>query len=74
MKEKFLNWLKPAGIRAVRTMAQTAIATIGTGYVLSDVNWALVGSATVLAGILSLLTSIVVGLPEQAQNSTESEG
>lgn len=74
MKEKFLNWLKPAGIRAMRTMAQTAIATIGTGYVLSDVNWALVGSATVLAGILSLLTSIVVGLPEQAQNSTESEG
>lgn len=74
MKEKFLNWLKPAGIRAVRTMAQTAIATIGTGYVLSDVNWALVGSATVLAGFLSLLTSIVVGLPEQAQNSTESEG
>lgn len=62
--EKFLNWLKPAGIRAIRTIAQTAISTIGTTAVtLGDVNWLVVLSASVLAGILSLLTS-VVNLPE----------
>lgn len=62
--EKFLNWLKPAGIRAIRTIAQTAISTIGTTAVtLGDVNWIVVLSASVLAGILSLLTS-VVNLPE----------
>lgn len=62
--EKFLNWLKPAGIRAIRTVAQTAISTIGTTAVtLGDVNWLVVLSASVLAGILSLLTS-VVNLPE----------
>lgn len=55
---------KAAGIRALRTVAQTAIATIGTAAVLSEVNWAVVGSASVLAGIVSLLTSIVTGLPE----------
>lgn len=65
MKEKILNWLKPASIRALRTMAQTSIATIGTSFVLSDVNWAVVGSATVLSGVLSLLTSLATGLPEQ---------
>ena len=57
------NWIKAAGIRAIKTVAQTAVATIGTCAVLSEVNWITVGSASVLAGILSLLTSLA-GLPE----------
>lgn len=57
------KWWKAAGIRAVRTVAQTAIGIIGASVVLSDVNWVTVASASVLAGILSLLTS-VAGLPE----------
>ena len=61
--KKFLNWLKPAGIRAIRTVAQTMIATIGTSAVLSDIDWRVVASASILAGLLSLLTSIV-NLPE----------
>ena len=63
MSNYWKNWFKAAGIRALKTVAQTAIATIGTSAVLGDVNWAVVGSAAVLAGILSLLTS-GAGLPE----------
>ena len=58
------NWLKAAGIRALRTVAQSALATIGTAAVLGDVNWLMVSSAAALAGILSILTSLVTGLPE----------
>lgn len=57
------EWIEAAGIRAIKTVAQTAIATIGTGAVLNDVDWVMVASASAVAGILSLLTS-VAGLPE----------
>lgn len=62
-KTKILAWLHAAGVRAIKTVAQTAVATIGTAAVLGDVNWLMVGSASILAGLLSLLTS-VSGLPE----------
>lgn len=63
MKENFKKWLKAAGVRAIKTVAQTAVATIGTSAVMGEVEWLLVGSASLLAGILSILTS-VAGLPE----------
>lgn len=62
--ENMKLWLKAALIRAVRTVAQSALATVGTAAVLGDVDWIMVASAATLAGILSLLTSIVTGLPE----------
>lgn len=63
MSEKTKKWIKFASIRALKTCAQTAVATIGTSAYIGDVNWVLVGSASALAGILSVLTSIA-GLPE----------
>lgn len=63
MKKKALMWLKAAGVRAVKTVAETAIATIGTSAVLSQVDWRLVLSASMLSGLISLLIS-VKGLPE----------
>jgi len=59
----FKEWFKAAGMRAIKTVAQTAIATVGTSALIADVNWTMVISASVLAGALSLLTSIA-GLPE----------
>ena len=63
------QWWKAAGIRAIKTLAQTAIATIGTSYVLADVDWKIVASASALAAVLSLLTS-VAGLPEVTDEET----
>jgi len=63
MKERTLRWLKAAGIRAIKTVAETAIATIGTSAVIAQVDWRLVVSASLLSGLLSLLIS-VKGLPE----------
>lgn len=72
MSEKWNLWWKAAGVRAIKTMAQTAVATIGAAAVLSDVNWVMAVSAAVLAGVLSLLTS-VAGLPEVKQEVSTGE-
>ena len=63
MIKNWKSWIKAAGIRAIKTVAQTAVATIGTSVAIGEVNWVMVGSAALLAGILSMLTS-VAGLPE----------
>lgn len=63
MKYNFKEWIRAAGMRAIKTVAQTALATIGSAAMMGEVNWAIVASASALAGILSLLTS-VAGLPE----------
>ena len=66
-KEYWIEWAKRAGVRAIKTVAQTAVATIGTAADIGDVNWVMVASASALAGVLSLLTS-VAGLPEVNAN------
>lgn len=72
MKDKnyWIKWLKAAGVRAVKTMAQTFVAMIGTSAMLSEVNWTMVASASVLSGILSIATSIA-GLPEVQVENTD---
>lgn len=72
MKEETKKWLKAAGIRAIKTICQTAVATIGTTTMFSEVNWAMVGSTSLLAGVLSLLTSLA-GLPELEEVPEEYE-
>ena len=74
-REKVIAWIKAAGVRALKTVAQTAVATIGTTAVLQEVNWIMVGSASLLAGVLSLLTSLA-GIPEECkegENLLEAE-
>lgn len=68
-KTYFVKWIKAAGIRAIKTVAQTAVATVGTAAVLGEVDWVTVASASVLAGVLSLLTS-VAGLPELKESAS----
>lgn len=72
MKDKnyWIKWIKAAGVRAVKTMAQTFVAMIGTSALMSEVNWTMVASASVLSGILSVATSIA-GLPEVKIENTE---
>ena len=73
MKNNFKEWIKCALIRALKTICQTAVATIGTSVVLSDVDWKIVISASLLAGILSILTSIA-GLPELEKKKENQYG
>lgn len=72
-KCNFKCWIKAAAVRAVKTIAQTAVATIGTTAVMADVDWRMVASASLLAGVLSVLTS-VAGLPEvKAEDAAEAD-
>lgn len=71
-KQNFTQWLKAAGIRAIKTIAQTAIASIGVSATVSEIDWVVVASTAAVAGILSLLTS-VAGLPEVEAEVTECE-
>lgn len=70
MKTTLKNWVKAAGIRALKTVAQTAASLVAVGAVMADVDWLMVGSASMLAGILSVLTSIA-GLPEVKEDEQE---
>ena len=72
MSEYWREWIKAAGVRALKTVAQTAISTIGVAAVLSEVNWIAVCSASVLAGILSILTSLA-GIPEVRKETHDEE-
>ena len=71
-KEWWIQWCYCAGIRALKTVAQTAVATIGTTAVMNEVDWIMVGSASLLAGVLSLLTSLA-GIPEERPEDGEAE-
>lgn len=64
MNDKSKRWCKAAGVRAIKTVAQTFVATIGTSAVMSEVDWGFVVSASILSGILSMATSVATGLPE----------
>ena len=73
MKRNWKQWIKAAGMRAIKTVAQTAVATIGTTAVISEVDWVTVASASLLAGILSLLTS-QAGIPEEQEEQEAENG
>lgn len=74
MRKDWKRFFLAAGIRALRTLAQTAVATIGTTALIEDVNWPVVISASVLAAILSLLTSLATGLPEVDDQEAQGNG
>lgn len=73
MKRNWKQWIKAAGMRAIKTVAQTAVATIGTTAVISEVDWLAVATASLLAGILSLLTSLA-GIPEEQEEQEAENG